>query len=97
MWSDTPCKIWKGKFSGTGYPVIHHKGKKISVTRQVLEEKLKRPVKVGYEVCHHCDVKSCTEAEHLWEGTHAENMRDARRKGIISKFWGNRVHLKEHK
>jgi hypothetical protein len=33
------------------------------------------------EVCHSCDVRNCVRAEHLFTATHAENHRDAARKG----------------
>ena len=33
------------------------------------------------EVCHHCDVPRCIADEHLFLGTHADNMHDAVMKG----------------
>lgn len=81
MWSDTPCKIWDGAKNSDGYPTVRHNGKMVLLTRLILEEKQGRLIKDGYECCHYCDDPRCTEKEHLWEGTHAENMRDAHRKG----------------
>ena len=86
-WWDTPCKLVTKNLI-RGYPYLRPKGqKKISLTRTSLEAKLGRPIRDGYECCHHCDVKNCIEPEHLFEGTHAQNMRNAWRKGRFKSNW----------
>lgn len=39
------------------------------------------PIPAGLEVCHKCDVTLCVNPEHLFVGTHQENIDDRERKG----------------
>jgi len=74
------CLIWTGG-QKEGYGVICVDRKRVLVHRLVLERKLGRDLQPGECACHSCDTPLCVNPEHLWLGTHQENMDDRERKG----------------
>lgn len=89
-WQEYPCKIAKQAPCPNGY--VNQSRDKIIKGAHVwaLEEKLGRPLKPWYEACHHCDVRNCIEPEHLFEGTHGDNMKDAIKKGRVIPYGRHR-------
>ncbi|MBE9094958.1 HNH endonuclease [Tychonema sp. LEGE 07203] len=63
---------------------INGKNQSFDTHRLVLEDKLGRPIKPGYFAGHSCDDRGCVNFDHLWEGTPADNSRDAKRKKPLS-------------
>ena len=74
------CWEWQGTKLKTGYGVVSIKGKNIRAHR-IAYELTKGKIPQGYGVCHTCDNPSCVKPDHLWIGTHKENMEDRNKKG----------------
>lgn len=76
------CKIWPRGLDADGYPRIRVEGfKGRRGHRMVLELRLGRDIAEGLLACHHCDVRSCVEESHLYEGTPLQNGTDAKVRG----------------
>ncbi len=73
------CWEWVGTRDSYGYGVIKTDGKMMKAHRlAVFFATGKMPVLF---VCHKCNNPGCVRPDHLYEGTNADNMRDARAAG----------------
>jgi hypothetical protein len=72
------CVLWTGHCNEFGYGKIRIR--KMKFVHRVAWELANGPIPAGICVCHHCDVPSCINPDHLFLGTHADNMTDRDRK-----------------
>lgn len=77
----TKCHIWIGSTS-SGYGTIRIANRLLR-THCAAWRFYYGEIPEGKEVCHRCDQKDCWQADHLFIGTHHENMLDAAEKKLM--------------
>jgi hypothetical protein len=66
----------RGGLQGRGrFKCSRHKTKRLA-HRAVWESLRRRPITAGALLLHKCDVSCCVNPDHLYEGTHLQNMAD---------------------
>lgn len=88
------CHEWAGARNQYGYGIVclMIDGKTTTITAHKLQfVRLNGPLPTGVDVCHDCpggDNRACINPDHLWSGSHADNLRDSVKKGThVSHAW----------
>ena len=78
----TGCHEWMGHRDDCGYGRINRDGRLVRLHRETWKD-IHGDIPRGLCVCHHCDNPSCINPEHLFLGTHQDNMTDKAAKGRV--------------
>lgn len=85
------CVEWTGvtiksnRSENHRYGRLTRDGKKY-LAHRIAWERVRGPIPPGREVCHLCDNGLCCNLDHLFLGTHRENMLDAAQKGRMARI-----------
>lgn len=74
------CHEFRGRRNTGGYGQMKDSGKAILVHRWVWEQ-INGAITDGIQVLHKCDNPCCVNPDHLFLGTHLDNMKDKAKKG----------------
>lgn len=82
------CWLWERAVQSDGYGNVLVKKKNILAHRMAYELAFSCKIPDDIEVCHTCDTPQCINPDHLFLGSHSDNMKDRSHKGRWSN--GNR-------
>lgn len=91
---NSDCWIWSGAVSIYGYGLMSVNSNMGAVYAHRLSWMLKNDkiVPDGMHVCHKCDNPPCVNPDHLFLGTHQDNMDDMYKKGRARRNRGSKNH-----
>lgn len=74
------CHLWTGYCDSYGYGHFRYEGT-MKLAHRVMNMLKHGKLPKRIEVCHYCDNTSCINDDHLFRGTHKQNVHDMRHKG----------------
>jgi len=91
------CWEWQGARLNGGYGVMRFQ-KRQQLTHRIAWQLTIGPIPSGRCICHHCDNPACVRPDHLFVGSHKDNMNDMHSKGRAGDHaWWRRPGRKHHK
>lgn len=89
------CWLWQAAILGrTGYGSYQFGRKRKERAHRIAWQLENGPIPAGISVLHRCDVPACVNPDHLFLGTHADNMRDKTLKGRLRNGTEGQTHCK---
>ena len=100
---ESGCWIWIGPLHHTGYGNFNENGKRTRAHREIFQ-RLVGSIPKGKFLCHKCDIRSCVNPNHMFIGSHQDNMNDMvnKKRSLFgskhhnSKLTEHDVHLIKH-
>ena len=77
---ESGCWEWQGYCNPGGYGIVRLGGK-VRLMHRVMFHEVNCAEMGDLNVLHHCDNPPCCNPDHLFQGTHSDNMQDMFNKG----------------